>query len=202
MSASVDLSSFDIARDSDYRIGRSLLVRTAWYLFGMPLLRCPILPSSSFRRGLLRVFGAEIGDGVVIKPGVRVKFPWKLKVGEHCWIGEDCWIDNLAPVTFGKHVCVSQAAYFCTGNHDWSDTAFRLITGSIVIRDGAWVAARASIGPGVVVGEHAVVGFGAVVTGPVPAYEIHCGNPATFFRKREIAGPAGLRGVRGTVCSR
>jgi putative colanic acid biosynthesis acetyltransferase WcaF len=194
MSASVDLSRFGMVRDSDYRVGRSFFVRTAWFLLGMPLLRCPILPSSSFRRGLLRWFGAEIGEDAVIKPGVRVKFPWKLKMGDHSWLGEDCWIDNLAPVILGKHVCISQAAYLCTGNHDWSDPAFRLITRSIEIRDGAWIAARASIGPGVVVGEHAVVGFGAVVTGAVPPYEIHGGNPAAFLRRREIDGPPGSIG--------
>src|SRR3954451_16529855 len=126
----VDLSTFDIARDSDYRTGGSFLVRTAWFFLGLPLLRCPILPSSSVRRWLLQCFGAEIGVGAVIKPGVRVKFPWKLKMGNHCWLGEDCWIDNLAPVTLGNHVCVSQGVYLCTGNHDCSHEAFRLITRS------------------------------------------------------------------------
>jgi putative colanic acid biosynthesis acetyltransferase WcaF len=202
MAVSVDLSSFDIARDSDYRVGRSFFVRTAWFLIGMPLLRCPILPSSSFRRHLLRWFGAEVGVGAVIKPGVRVKFPWKLKMGDHCWIGEDCWIDNLAPVTLGNHVCLSQAVYLCTGNHDWSDPAFRLVTQSIQVQDGAWVAARASIGPGAVVGEHAVVGFGAVVTGAVPAFEIHVGNPAAFLRRREITGPRRPSSIRRALCSR
>ena len=197
----VDLSTFDIARDSDYRAGRSLLVRMAWFLIGLPLLRSPILPWSWLRRLVLRWFGAEIGAGAVIKPGVRVKFPWKLKMGDHCWIGEDCWIDNLAPVTLGKHVCISQAVYLCTGNHDWSDPAFRLITGSIEIHDGAWIAARAAIGPGVVVGEHAVVGFGAVVTGAVPPYEIHGGNPALFLRRREIGGPLRPGSMRRASCS-
>ena len=201
MTAGVDLSSFNIARDSAYSVGRSFFIRTAWFLVGMPLLRCSILPSSSFRRRLLRWFGAEVGAGVVIKPGVRVKFPWKLKVGDHCWIGEDCWIDNLAPVVLGKHVCVSQAVYFCTGNHDWSDPSFRLITGSIEVRDGAWIAARASVGPGVVVGEHAVVGFGAVVTGAIPANEIHGGNPAVFLRRREIVGPRSSSGKKRALCS-
>jgi putative colanic acid biosynthesis acetyltransferase WcaF len=185
MSRTIDLSTFD-ARKSDYDLGRSFVVRTIWFVVGLPLLRCQILPSSSFRRRLLRWFGAEIGEGAVIKPGVRVKFPWKLKLGKHCWIGEDCWIDNLAPVILGDQVCISQAAYLCTGSHDWSDPSFGLITRPIRIHDGAWVAARASIGPGVVIGEHAVVGFGSVVTGSVPPYEIYRGNPAVFVRRREI----------------
>src|SRR5208282_4567902 len=187
MRASVDLSAFDNTRDSGYEIGRSFLVRAAWFLLGLPLLRSSVLSSSGFRRKLLRCFGAEMGQGVVIKPGVRVKFPWKLKMGNYCWIGEDCWIDNLAPVTLGDHVCISQGAYLCTGSHDWSDPAFGLITRPIQIHDGAWIAARVSVGPGTVIGQHAVVGFGSVVSGTVPPYEIHVGNPAAFYRRREIS---------------
>ena len=184
MAVSVDLSSFDIARDSDYRVGRSFFVRTAWFLIGMPLLRCPILPSSSFRRHLLRWFGAEVGVGAVIKPGVRVKFPWKLKMGDHCWIGEDCWIDNLAPVTLGNHVCLSQAVYLCTGNHDWSSPSFRYKLGPIRIGDGAWIGARATVGPGASIGECAVLALGSVATRPIPPFEIHGGNPACFQKVR------------------
>jgi putative colanic acid biosynthesis acetyltransferase WcaF len=187
MRASVDLSLFDNSQNPEYDIGRSLVVRTAWFLLGSPLLRCQVLSSSAFRRTLLRWFGAEVGQGVVIKPGVRVKFPWKLKLGKCCWIGEDCWIDNLAQVTLGDHVCVSQGVYLCTGSHDWSDPAFGLITHPIQIHDGAWVAARVSVAPGSVIGQHAVIGFGSVVSGTIPPYEVHAGNPAKFYRRREIA---------------
>ena len=201
MPADVDLSRFDNTRDSNYQVGRPLLVRAAWFLVGLPLLRSSLLPSSAMRRKLLGWFGAQIGEGAVIRPGVRVKFPWKLKMGNYCWIGEDCWIDNLAQVTLGDHVCISQAAYLCTGSHDWSDPAFGLITRPIQINDGAWIAARVSVGPGTLVGQHAVIGFGSVVSGNVPPFEIHTGNPATFYRRRELsaarvpraAGKIGLR---------
>jgi putative colanic acid biosynthesis acetyltransferase WcaF len=189
MSATVDLSSFNAAAQSDYDIGRSLAFRTAWFLIGSPLLRCAILPSSSFRVWLLRLFGAEIGEGAVIKPGVRIKFPWKFRAGKHCWIGEDCWIDNLAHVTLGDNVCLSQDVYLCTGSHDWTDPSFGLITRAIRIDNGAWIAARVSVGPGAIIGEHAVAGFGCVVTGYIPPYEIHSGNPAVFVRRRKISAP-------------
>src|SRR5450631_428736 len=161
MPVNVDLSRFDNSRDSDYEIGRSLAVRVTWFLLGLPLLRCPLISSSAFRRRLLQCFGAEIGQGAVIKPGVRVKFPWKLQMGQNCWIGEDCWIDNLAPVILGDHVCISQGVYLCTGSHDWSDPAFRLITRPIQIHDGAWIAARVSVSPGTIIGKRAVIGFGS-----------------------------------------
>jgi putative colanic acid biosynthesis acetyltransferase WcaF len=182
----VDLSTYKHTYDS----GRSVLVRAAWFFVGLPLLRCQLIPSSWFRRLLLRCFGAEIGIGVVIKPGVRVKFPWLLRVGNHCWIGEDCWIDNLSLVTFGNHVCISQGAYFCTGNHDWSDPSFGLFVRPIYVHDGAWVSAKAVIGPGTVIGEGAVIAAGAVATKRIPAYEVHAGNPAEYTGRRTFCNAA------------
>jgi putative colanic acid biosynthesis acetyltransferase WcaF len=181
--SSVDLGAF---RNDWYRPGRSRLVQMAWFFLGAPLLRLTVLPFSGVRRGLLRLFGAHIGRGVVIKPGVRVKYPWLLATGDHCWIGEDCWIDNLAPVTLGSSVCLSQGAYLCTGNHDWSDPAFGLMVRQIRVEDGAWVGARAVLGPGAAIGECAVVTAGSVIARCVPAFEIHGGNPAVFLRRREL----------------
>jgi putative colanic acid biosynthesis acetyltransferase WcaF len=93
---------------------------------------------------------------VIIKPGVRVKYPWRLSIGDNSWLGEDCWIDNLAQVSIGANACISQGAYLCTGNHDWSDPAFGLVVKSIVVGDAAWIAAKALIAPGVSLGEGAV----------------------------------------------
>jgi putative colanic acid biosynthesis acetyltransferase WcaF len=181
--SAVDLSQF---RNEWYHPGRSRLVQTAWFFLGAPLLRMAVFPLSGVRCRLLRLFGARIGCGVVIKPGVRVKYPWLLSCGDHCWFGEDCWIDNLAPVHLGNSVCISQGAYLCTGNHDWSDPAFALIVRQILIEDGAWIGARAVVGPGTQIGECAVVTAGSVVARRIPAFEIHGGNPAVFLRKRQI----------------
>ncbi|HUA58251.1 MAG TPA: WcaF family extracellular polysaccharide biosynthesis acetyltransferase [Verrucomicrobiae bacterium] len=169
-----------------YRPGRSRAVCVAWFLLGLPLLRASWLPSSAWRAALLRLFGARIGRGAVLKPGMRVKYPWLFEAGNDCWIGEDAWIDNLAMVRLGNDVCISQGAYLCTGNHDWSDPAFGLTVRSIEIADGAWVGAKSVLAPGASVGECAVVAAGSVVARPVPAFEIHAGNPAVFLRKRNI----------------
>src|SRR4051794_36257417 len=135
MPLNVDLSTFD---NSWYNPGRGRIIASMWFFFGLPIIRSSINPSSSVRRSLLRLFGARIGPGVVIKPGVRVKYPWRLTIGADSWIGEDCWIDNLEQVTIGSSACLSQGAYLCTGNHDWSDSAFGLMTKPITIGDGAW----------------------------------------------------------------
>src|ERR1700728_3368508 len=132
-SSPVNLSAPD---NSEYDKGRPWLVIALWHFIGAPLVRSSWLPMSSLKAALLRAFGACIGTGAYIKPGIKVKFPWYLSVGDHCWIGEDVWIDNLAPVTIGSHVCVSQGAYLCTGNHDWTAPSMKLFRRSIVLGDG------------------------------------------------------------------
>ena len=161
--------------------------RSLWFFLGQPLFQLSWMPSSKLRVALLRVFGARVGTGVVIKPQVQIKYPWFLSIGDNCWIGEHCWIDNLTSVRLGSNVCLSQGAYLCTGNHNWSDPAFGLILAPIYCRDGSWAGAKSVLGPGAVLGECSVAGAGAVVTGIVPDYEVHAGNPARFVRARVIA---------------
>jgi putative colanic acid biosynthesis acetyltransferase WcaF len=178
----VDLSHPD---NSDYDKGRSFIVQMLWHFVGFPLVRSNYMPVSSVKGMVLRLFGARIGKGVYIKPGLKVKFPWYLSVGDHCWLGEDVWIDNLAEVTIGSHVCVSQGAYFCTGNHDWKTPNMKLFRKPLTIKDGTWIGAKAVLCPGVVVGPEAIVTVGSVVTRNIPGHEIWTGNPARFARYRK-----------------
>jgi putative colanic acid biosynthesis acetyltransferase WcaF len=127
---------------------------------------------------LLRGFGAHIGSGCRLKPGLRIKFPWRFRCGDHCWLGEDVWIDNLAPVRLGDRVCLSQGAYLCTGNHDFRSPEFGLRLGPVCVGSDAWIAARAVLAPGTGVGEGAVVGLGAVTGGEIAPGVILRGNPA------------------------
>jgi len=177
----VDLSRPD---NSEYDVGRSRLVWALWHSVGSPIVRSNVLPIPRLKAAVLRLFGASIGCKAHIKPGLKVKFPWYLTLGDHCWIGEDVWIDNLSPVTIGSHVCVSQMAYLCTGNHDWKSTNLKLFRRPIVLKDGCWVGARSTICPGVTVGSAAVVAVGSVAAKDIPAYEVWAGNPARFVRER------------------
>jgi putative colanic acid biosynthesis acetyltransferase WcaF len=187
MTRTVQLSRY---RNSGYHPGRSRAMQILWFAVGLPLLRCAWLPLSGFRCWLLRRFGARIGTGVVCRPGMRVKYPWRLVVGDHSWIGEDCWIDNLADITIGSNCCLSQGSYLCTGNHDWSDEAFSLIVREIRLEDGCWVGARATVLPGVTLHTGAIAAAGSVIARSIPAQEIHAGNPACFVRERIMrAGP-------------
>lgn len=179
----VRLDQYD---NKSYNCGRGILVQSLWFFIGLPILRSQINPFSGLRCSLLRLFGAKIGTGVVIKPGVRVKYPWKLSIGDHSWIGEDVWIDNLAQVTIGSHVCISQAAYLCTGNHDWKDPKFRLMTKEIEIGEGAWVGAKAIVCPGVKMAKFSILTTGSVANAFILHSDIHTGNPAERTRTRKI----------------
>lgn len=178
----VRLDQFD---NRSFDRGRSRLVELLWLLVRGLVFNMP-LPLSGPRCWVLRRFGAHVGTGVVMRSGVRIKFPWKLKIGDHSWIGESVWIDNLAPVSIGAHCCVSQGAYLCTGNHDWVSPRFDLRTDGIVLHDGGWIAAMARVGPGVTIGSEAIVGFGACAVRDVDAHAIVAGNPARVVGRRIV----------------
>ncbi|MCC5637234.1 WcaF family extracellular polysaccharide biosynthesis acetyltransferase [Nostoc sp. CHAB 5844] len=169
-----------------YTPGASLWKQVLWYFLGSPLVKNRWLTASSLKIWLLRSFGAQIGQNVRIKPGVRIKFPWRLTVGDHVWIGEDAWIDNLASVTIESHVCISQGVYLCTGNHDWSHPDFKLITAPIHIQESSWIAAKSVVGPGVIVGKGAVLALGGVTGRSLEAMTIYAGNPAQPIKQRQI----------------
>jgi putative colanic acid biosynthesis acetyltransferase WcaF len=177
-----DLSKFN---NDWYRPGAGAVVRVAWYLTNA-IFFASCLPFSRLKVALLRLFGARVGRGVVIKPRVNIKYPWLLEIGNHVWIGEGVWIDNLAKVIIGDHVCVSQGAMLLTGNHNYKRQSFDLITGAIVLEHGVWVGAQSIVSPGVTCGSHAVLSVGSVATKHLDAYGVYQGNPAVKVRERVI----------------
>jgi putative colanic acid biosynthesis acetyltransferase WcaF len=175
----------DLSRYSNrwYRPG-PLWKRALWYIVSLALFRNPLFVSSAVKRVSLRAFGAKVGQGVVIKPGVRIKYPWFLTIGDHSWIGEDCWIDNLGSVHIGSNVCLSQGCMLLSGNHDYKKRTFDLIVRDINISAGAWIGARSIVTAGVTVGEHAVLVVGSVASLDLSAWGVYRGNPAVFVRPR------------------
>jgi putative colanic acid biosynthesis acetyltransferase WcaF len=170
----------------DYTPGASLLKQLLWFFLGAPLVETRLIPVSSFKVFLLRCFGAKIGQRNRLKPGVKIKFPWRLTIGNDCWLGENSWLDNIAPITLEDDVCLSQGVYLCTGNHDWNHPHFQLIPAAIHIESGSWIAARAVIGPGVVVGKGAVLCLGSVANTSLEPMTICAGNPSIPIKKRNI----------------
>ena len=157
--------------------GRPAWVEALWYLLKCAFFLSPLPWPASLKRALLRRFGAKIGSGVYIKPRVNIHFPWKLEVGDHTWIGEEVFLLNFEPIRIGSQCCISQRAFLCTGNHDFTRPNMPYRNRPIVIEDGAWIGAQAFVGPGVTVGSEAVVAAGSVVTKNLPK-EMRCaGNP-------------------------
>ncbi len=116
----------------------------------------------------LRLFGARIGTGVLIRHQVKIHWPWKLDVGDNSWIGEEVWILNLEHVTIGSNTCISQGVLLCTGSHDRRSPTFEFDNGPITIGDSVWVAARATVLRGTRIGDGATIGATVVVSGDVP----------------------------------
>lgn len=128
-----------------YEPGRGILVRLAWYFTSLFVFESGWCLYGGIKRFLLRFFGAEIGRGLVIHPNVRIKYPWRLSIGDNCWVGREAWIDNLDDVSIQSDVCLSQQAYLCTGSHDHRSATFDLKTGPIIIEHGAWICCRATV---------------------------------------------------------
>lgn len=167
-------------------VGRGLILNGMWYLMNSIFMNSSWLPSSFIRIFLLKAFGAKVGRGVVIKPLVNIKYPWKLEIGDHVWIGEGVWIDNLDQVRISDHVCISQGAFLLTGNHNYKSSSFDLITAPIHIGEGAWIGAKSIVCPGVSVGDHAVLTVGSVTSDDLQSSTVYRGNPAMKIRSREI----------------
>lgn len=163
---------------SDWSVGASPFPLFIWFCLFCPLVSARFLPGSSWRVHILRLFGAKIGVDCRIKPGLRVKYPWKLSVGDACWLGENSWIDNISPVCLCDRVCISQGVYLCTGNHDYRSPGFDLKPGPIFIESDVWIAAQSIIAPGIIVRRAAVITLGSVVTKNVESGSIVSGNPA------------------------
>lgn len=157
-----------------------------WYFVNVFFFINPSIPFSRVKIFLLRFFGARIGKGVNIKPGVNIKYPWLLEIGNYAWIGEGVWIDNLVKVKIGSNCCISQGAMLLTGNHNYRKTTFDLIVGDILLEDGVWIGAKAVVCPGVVAGSHSVLTVGSIATKSLDAFGIYQGNPASFVKKRVI----------------
>jgi putative colanic acid biosynthesis acetyltransferase WcaF len=133
--------------------------------------------SSAIRVKVLRAFGADIGSGVVFRPRTRVRFPWKLTIGNDCWIGEGVWFHNQDHITIGHDSVVSQETFLTTGSHRHR-TDMSLITRPIIIEPGVWITSRCMVLGGATIGRSSLVKPMSVVEGVLPTNVIAEGRPA------------------------
>lgn len=164
--------------------GRSGAWCQLWWLVQFCLFATSPQFMYGWRRFLLRAFGAKIGKGVIIRPSVRVTYPWKLSLGDYAWIGDDVDLYTLDEITIGAHAVVSQRSYLCTGSHDPASRTFRIYAKPIIIEEGAWVATDVFVGPGVTIGRNALIGARSSLLKDAEPDFIYFGSPAKKIKPR------------------
>lgn len=184
MKNKTDLSVYSTG---NFVIGAGKIKQLLWYFVNVLFFINPLNPISGIKVRLLRLFGAKVGRGVVIKPSVNIKYPWKLTIGDFTWIGEKAWIDNLSDVKIGCHCCLSQGSMLLCGNHNFKKTTFDLMVSDIILEDGAWIGAHSVVCPGVICKSHSVLAVNSVATRNLDEYSIYQGNPAVLVKTREIS---------------
>ena len=164
--------------------GRGALFVQLWWLVQALIVKP--LPQMFYpvRRSLLRAFGAEIGSGVLIRPGVEITYPWKVTIGNNSWIGDDVTLYSLGPIAIGANTVISQNSYICAADHDCSDIRFPIRERPINIGEQVWIASDVWIGPGVTVADGVVVGARSTVTKDLPPGMICIGAPCKPIRPR------------------
>jgi putative colanic acid biosynthesis acetyltransferase WcaF len=182
MESKVNLSNFNANIGLDRGVRK--LIEMIWYLVKIIFFLSAIPFPSSFKVKVLRLFGAKIGKGLIIKPRVNIHFPWKLEIGDNVWIGEEVFLLNFEPLTIGDNVCISQRAFICGGNHDYKVPSMPYRNGPITLEDGCWIGASSFVGPWVTIGIDTVVSVGSVVTQSLKGNGIYRGNPVQLIKNR------------------
>ena len=172
-------------RSTNIYTKKELLARILWTLASKVF---EFSPRNFFgwRRIILRLFKANVGDNVNIYNSAKIYMPWNLDIGDWSSIGEDAFIYNLGKVHIGSKVTISHRAQLCAGTHDYSKPNLPLLKPPITIKDEAWICASSFVGPGVTVNEGAIVGACAVVVKDVDPWMIVVGNPAKVVGKRTL----------------
>ena len=141
-----------------------------------------------WRRFMLRLFGADIGRGVQVYPTARITIPWNITIADDGSIGDHAILYALGPIALGERTTVSQYGHLCAGSHDWRSPEVQLTKPPIVVGNDVWICADAFVGPGVTIGDGAVVGARAVVMKDVAPSAVMSGNPAKQIGSLEDSG--------------
>ena len=175
-----DLSKYN----NDWYKPGNKFIRFLWFFVNVFFLQSKLCPFNNVKVFLLRIFGAKVGSNVIIKPGVNIKYPWKLKIGNHVWIGEKVWIDNLDDIIIGDNVCLSQGSMLLCGSHNYKSPTFDLLIGKIIIEDGVWIGSKSVVLQNVTCKNHSVLSVNSVASSNLDEYSIYRGNPAVRLKDR------------------
>lgn len=165
--------------------GRNAFFVQFWWLIQGTLFGLSLQFMYGWRRHLLRMFGAKVGKNVLIRPSVRVAYPWKVKIGDFSWIGDDVVLYSLGEISIGANTVISQRSYLCAGTHDYTKDDFPISSPQILIGEQVWIGTDVYIAPGITVGDGAVVGARSSVFKEMPPRMVCLGNPCKPIKPRE-----------------
>jgi putative colanic acid biosynthesis acetyltransferase WcaF len=166
--------------------GRSKVIVQLWWLVQSTLFAMSPQVMYGWRAWLLRLFGARIGKGAIIRPSVKTPYPWKLTIGDYCHIGDKVELYTYGEIEIGDCAVISQQSYLCAGSHDYASPTFDIFARKIVIGPEAWLATDVFVAPGVTIGSGAVVGARSSVFHDVPPAAIAVGTPARVIGERRM----------------
>ena len=159
--------------------------RMVWNVCRAVLYRPSPRPMHAWRAFLLRCFGATLGPDCHFYPRSKVWAPWNLVCADQMTLADGAEIYNPAPMRFGSHVIISQDGFLCGATHDYDDPRFPLLAYAMEFGAYSWVCARASVAPGVNLGEGAVLGMGSVATRDLEPWGVYAGVPAVKVKERK-----------------
>lgn len=167
--------------------GRSAVIVQLWWLVQGTLFGLSPQFMFGWRNWLLRVFGAKVGQGVLIRPSAKITYPWKVHIGDFAWIGDDVVLYSLGEIEIGANAVISQRSYLCSASHDYTQPDFPIYTKKVCISAQVWLATDVFVAPGVTVGEGAVVGARSSVFHDLPPKMVCVGSPAKPIKYRNMA---------------
>ena len=181
------MSTHDIKNTIRYPYSfNEYVLRIIW-----PFIHCTIWKISwhriyFIRMFLLRLIGAKVNLKSMAFGSTKILRPWDLEIGSYVTLGPRVNIYNLGGVKIGNNSILSQDVYVCGGTHDYTDSKLPLLRKKIIIGSDVWICAGAFIGPGVTVGDGAVIGARAVLLKDAEPWSVYGGNPARKLKPRKI----------------
>jgi len=166
---------------------RSPIVVQLWWLVDFLFFKLSPQVMYGWRRYLLRLFGAKIGKGAIIRPSATITYPWKISIGDHSWIGDNVDLYSLGDIEIGANVVISQRSYLCAASHDYTKEAFPIWSKKITIEDECWLATDVYVAPGITIGKGSVVGARSSVFKDLPSGMVCVGSPAKPIKRRVMS---------------
>lgn len=164
--------------------GRTAITVQLWWIVQATLFACSPQFMYGWRRWLLRLFGAQVGGGVLVRSSVKTTYPWKVTIGDYAWIGDDVVLYSLGEIEIGNNAVVSQRSYLCAASHDYKQTDFPIYAKKVCVGAQTWLATDVFVAPGVSIGEGTVVGARSSVFHNLPPMMVCVGNPAKPIKPR------------------